>query len=1089
MATANLRDKLEANIAANGGNLVLPDPAIAVAGIQWLLDNLVRGSSFSIQGAKLSGDALQVDGRFSLFGVAFDISATFQAGSNIGMTLSANLAAGQTPNLSAVVGHFYTDIDPPEIDLTTLDLSAGTSDTSFTVTVGLSGGSQGLALGARGIRIRTVSGSLSYDKKASKVNADLKLTADIGPASVVLDYQPPGDLALSGTIASIPLGAAMNAFLASAFGFPATFPTITLNNTSVSINKSGSNYKASLSTVVDDWGDLELEVDKAADWQVAAGFALLKSFRLDSISPVFSALPLDGASLLPGALLLASYTGANPFDNPVLAKLSVVEGISFHAGLDLQASGGGLEKALSFFATSHAEIDIDGAITDPLSNSYLQATVDASATIPGTGIAIADPALRLTLAPSIQVRGNVLIPIGSDKITLTGGMTVSTAEANLFVDAKFPELNNPLHFQGVTLKEIGGSLGVAFEPPGAALTLQGDFLVGSHRADAAFAFSFGYTPPVEVYPRLLSAKFSQLDLPTMISALAPQATVPSELDSISFRDFYIYWAGAQVSLPDGTTANPGFGFNSLMDFFGWTAYAALDIKSDSGFSGAAALSPISIGGGAFRFTGNGQGHLGVKDGGATLSIDTSKAAFSFSAAAYLLGITGSASGSFSTAGVVFSVAADTGGGYNYLKGQVSGNFSSNLSNPQLSFSADIGFRFKVSTPRLRFPGTGFYLGTLHIDAGFDGSMATALKGTNFSLDASGGVSWRSTNPHFSLPTIRVQPRDLANFADTIANAIAQQAEDLFHDLWSSAQDYINLIKDGVLTDIDPNPLGVLISVFHVSEGAAIELLKQIGGLIPHVDTNFPPHGDTKGPHVDTHGDTKGPHIDTHLDKKVFGIHTDTPHGDTAPHIDTPHVDTAPHIDTPSTHVDFGGSRISARVLGTVPGTRRSTGTGGHLDTGGRHVDRAEHLDRTTHVDQPVPHVDSHADRNVNGVHVDSPHADTGAHVDARPHADAGRGQHLDVNVPHVDSGRVAGTPRKTGPHADVGGQHIDEQLHVDRTLPHVDAKTPHVDTGAGGNHVDAGGHADGQPHLDSPAGRHIDTDIPHIDSRNGGSAP
>ena len=913
MANQNLRDSIAQNIAAHAGSLLLPDPSIAISSLDWLLRELLSETQLSLTGASLSNTSLSVTGQLSLFGVAFDVTLSF-GDQPVTLSLSASLSSGQTPSLAAVVQHFFPSVSAPDVDLSELTLSASTGDTSFSVNVGLANGTHGIALGARGLVISAVSGALTYDKAQAAVSADLQLTALIGSSSVVLDYKPPRDLSLTGTVPRIDLSAAINAFLQDAFAIPAGFPSISLRQSTLSISQQSGSYSAALTTTVNDWGVLELHVQRAAGiWQVASGFVLPDSFALAQISSVFNSLPLDGATLSASTLLLSSYTGDNPFQNPALQAVDVVEGVSFGATLDTSGSSGALSQALGFASGSIKSLALQGVIASPLTNSYVQAALQASTTIPNTRIGIGNPSLRLSLAPAIQVRGDVMIPLKGQFIDLSGGLTVSLTEASLFVDADFSKLANLVGFAGVTLENIGGSLDVTFEPPGVGLTLQGDFLIGSSKADSQFALSFSYTPPVEVNPRLLRAQFAELDLSTMITALAPNAQVPAQLDSIAFRNFTIYWADSQVALPDGTTANPGYGFNALVDFFGWTAYGALAVDSSKGFKGQAALSPIDIGHGAFRFTGNGKGCLGVDDGGPTLDIDTTQASFSFSAAALLLGITGAASGSFSSGGAQFSVSANTGGGYNYIAGSVTGRFSSNIASPDISFGAAIAMGLDFTTARITFPGTSYAIGRLHVQAAATGSMNVSLQGTRFQLGAGVGFGFMGQSFNYSLPTISAQPSDLANFGDTIANSIANNAASVFGGLWSSAAGYINLIAKGVLTDLDGDPLGVLINVFHMSEGDALKLLASLKGLIPHVDTQFPPHGDTKGPHVDTphadvkpHADSSGPHLDTHADVRwVVDKHVDSaPHADgSGPHVDT-HADTAPHIDTPSTHVDI-----------------------------------------------------------------------------------------------------------------------------------------------------------------------------------------
>lgn len=97
----------------------------------------------------------------------------------------------------------------------------------------------------------------------------------------------------------------------------------------------------------------------------------------------------------------------------------------------------------------------------------------------------------------------------------------------------------------------------------------------------------------------------------------------------------------------------------------------------------------------------------------------------------------------------------------------------------------------------------------------------------------------------------------------------------------------------------------------------------------------------------------------------------------------------------------------------------------------------------------------------------------GAHIDIGLHLDTPGGPHTDTKIPpHVDGQTHGDIP--SSPHADTGGNHIDSHqdvwgrgLHEDTHAPHFDTRTPHVDT---------------HPHGDTPAGPHSDSQLPpHVD--------
>ena len=880
MDSSTLTARLQANLAANNGSLVLPDATIAVENLDWFLQQLVKSSKVQVTGAAVTSNGLGVSGKLSLFGVGLDVTANFVPGATVALSLNADLDGDVA--MGQVVNHFYSTTEAPEVSLSTLTLKAATADKTFSVSVGLTNGTETLALGSAGLTITGVSGSVDY---AGGLKASFGLSATIGSLALTLEYAPPGDLTLTGTAETVPLGDALDAFLQDKLALPGAIPAIVLTDATVTVKKDGSHYQLSLSTQVDGWGALEFDVWKKGSWIVAAGFALEDAFGLDTIDSELGAFALDGAKLKPAALVIASASGDNPFSSETLKNLALVKGVAFNGGLTVSSASGALSKALEFFDSSEATLDISGSIATPLSDTYLEITYEMDATLPETAIHLMDPSLRFTLAPSVQVHGNVLIPIDDQSITLKGGFAITTTEAVLFVNATFPKVDNPVKFQGITLEQIGGALGFTFAPPGGTLTLAGEMLIGDNRSDSKFAFSI-LVQPEAVAPKLLSCAFTELDLPTMMTALAPGASTPNELDDINFRDFSIYWAATDTLLPDGTQASAGFGFNSEMSFFGWTAYAMLDIEASTGFKGQADLSPISLGGGAFSFTGNGSGGKHVAAGGPTVDIDTSSKSFSFSAAADLLGVKGSAEGKVAPDKTSFSFASSS---YGYLDGDVSGSLSSNLSNPSLAFAAAISSTVVVSTARLKFPGTDYYFGKININGGFSGSFNTRLNGASFTLDSGGSLRWEGKDWAYTLPSIHKQPKDLSNLATLIGNGIADEAQTLFAPLWNTAEKYVAFVAKAVITEIDPDPVGMLESVYGVSAEAAVKLLKTLEGVIPHVDQVIVSHVDT--PKV-PHGDTT---LTPHADGKKWGIHGDIPktHGDTG---FIPHVDTGLHAD-------------------------------------------------------------------------------------------------------------------------------------------------------------------------------------------------
>jgi IgA peptidase M64 len=211
--------------------------------------------------------------------------------------------------------------------------------------------------------------------------------------------------------------------------------------------------------------------------------------------------------------------------------------------------------------------------------------------------------------------------------------------------------------------------------------------------------------------------------------------------------------------------------------------------------------------------------------------------------------------------------------------------------------------------------------------------------------------------------------------------------------------------------------------------SSIQPMPHADAIVPHVDVNLVPHGDTwLIPHGDTgligHGDTwLIPHADVSA-----GGHGDTPvipHADgfLVPHGDIPamlHGDIgfSAHIDTPVLpHGDVGGIlHGDVNIFGLA---HVDTPSVGHIDTpalGHADVPGAVHVDTPTvgHVDvAPTAHVDTAPMGHVDVpsvVHLDTPpggHVDTPevAHLDTPTtgHVDTPETAHLDVPPWHADA--------------------------------------------------------------------------------------
>ncbi len=370
-----------------------------------------------------------------------------------------------------------------------------------------------------------------------------------------------------------------------------------------------------------------------------------------------------------------------------------------------------------------------------------------------TSVSLTEPKIELVASPfTVELVGDVNIPLSrSQLITVQGRLAISLTRASLTVDAKMPSLDNPLSFHGVSLLEIGATMGIDFEPIGLDVGLEATFKLGNTPADK-FAADLEFIPdPPAVNPKYFYGSFSELTLPLLFSDLIDSSIhLPAVLGDVKVTDFKCYWAEGPQQLPDGTTLDAGFGISGTLDVAGFDLKGDLEVDADKGISGDLETSPIhihSIGHGKYALSVTGHSTLG----GPAVSFNTAPSGddpyVKATVDVEFFDVSGiSVDGSFGSSSLALSISGNTPN-IKSFPDFISGSLNISSSSSSFSASANLDARLNVNTPNIEVPGTSYHLGSVHITADFSGHAGFKV-GSDFSLSVSGtfNVSARSVHP-------------------------------------------------------------------------------------------------------------------------------------------------------------------------------------------------------------------------------------------------------------------------------------------------------------------------------------------------------
>ena len=598
------------------------------------------------------------------------------------------------------------------------------------------------------------------------------------------------------------------------------------------------------------YGDLFLSGGKqqAGRWGLLFALELPPGSKPSSIPVIGSSLAATDAIDFKRTVLLLSSASFNNYTLPALpqlptssgrrtvqpiganAVLQVTPGASVVAVMDLS---GGDTKARNF-ASVVGQDEIFLQISAGHGDVSLSAGLTGSVGIPtgGSRLVLTNPALRIDLAKELvfQISGRLAFSINGCQVLSTVRLIVdeSEAEVAITISSDTGELPPPPGMKGLHFEKFGIEMGVFFEPPGLDLGLQGTFRIGetAPASDDQFALVLQVVGDVP-NPLYLSFYLDQLDLGQALTVFTDKSEpdIVAALELVKASNLSLHWCENVVVLPDGSVAQPGFGFSATLQILMFSAHADLQVSSSEGIHGHAEMAPIQIAG-LLRIAGAGAGitrtyqqidgqwrertndsivrtlpapptrqDVVLAPGGPVLEFNCQQSpVIRGNWQVSLFDIEKqSVDATFSSSGCSFALSYDLAG---IEKFQMSCALAD---TDHLSATADCRFGLDASIGPIHVAGVS--CGTLHLVATIGAGLALSLSPALFSLQITAGFDFEGLS--FSVPrlTLNVAPASLAEMVPRVLQQIRENADALFAQLFNNVEKWAELIGQGIISGV------------------------------------------------------------------------------------------------------------------------------------------------------------------------------------------------------------------------------------------------------------------------------------------------
>lgn len=550
---------------------------------------------------------------------------------------------------------------------------------------------------------------------------------------------------------------------------------------------------------------------------------------------VLPALPALPPQQIPGAAQSLNIPSPGRTVKPVAsgATLQLNPGLSLAATLDFGASSGDAKTKNLQSIVGGDELLLQ--ISMGQAGLSLYASLSGKVGIPsGAGkLALTNPAVRIDLTTVVvfQLSGGMSFVINGAKIVATARLIISETEAQVAVDISgdHGSLPSPPGVKGLHIQNFGMVMGVYFEPPGLDLGLQGKCRIGEVQGTRDNEFAI-VLQVIEELPNILYLSFyvDRMDLGQVVTLFTNQTepAIVQSMEIVKASDLSFHWSEGVVALPDGSIAQPGFGFSASIQIFNFGAHADLEVSVGNGVSGHAEMAPVNLKG-LLVITGDGTGisrtyqqlngqwqlvnndsivrqkpvpptrkEVIVGPGGPIIEFNGLHSPFVhvnwqvtlFDVQKIRTDVTISSSGFF------FVLTYDLGEIERF-------NLNCTLKDRD-HFNASANFHLGVDTRIGPIRVLGIDCGTLHLAVRIDTGMNVALDPSLFRMGINGSFNFEGLG--FSIPTVSlsVAPSSLKELPGKIIQQIKDHADQMFAALFADVQKWAEMIGRGLVAVAD-----------------------------------------------------------------------------------------------------------------------------------------------------------------------------------------------------------------------------------------------------------------------------------------------
>jgi len=621
---------------------------------------------------------------------------------------------------------------------------------------------------------------------------------------------------------------------------------VTLSQISLLIDCSNDNFK--LTALTTDNKELFVVANKlSGSWGFFAGIFLAQELRISDLPKIGKYMDKLGNLTIQNEVLICSTitqqnvslatlelpalsqssgqmgTGSNistlqkpaTFKGGALSQINtsyfnLTPGVMIGFELDISKNP---SSALGKFSTlcSNKKLFFLCEFADPISQSFIQASLGATFNLQmgSKKIQISNPVLKIGFDFTVAIAASFQLRMGTSLVDIKPILAISETEMDFSININADSAQGiPFGLKGMKMDQLGMEMALFFEPPSFGLGLSGNFHIINQVAnsdDFALIVSIdGDLPNVNYF----SCFISQLNIRELLTAFSgnPNPQYPAVFDLVNASDLSLYWCDDIVTLPDGTTAMAGFGFNGNIQIFNFYAHAGLNISSTGNLTGNAQFSPINWSN-VLSLSGNGQGvsikqelidgnwqpmqnHVPgsnknyqqrtfqvVPAGGAVvafqdtgspyINIDFNFSLFSFIRTSLLVELTNQ--------GFLFDFHSSDGDVFQ-------SSFTCSISGQGFSATADASLQLNLRIPSFQLlfiPVPAFTL-----SAGLNANFSISVSKTNFNLQISGNFEFDGHT--LNLPTININIAfsSIKELIDRIGQEIKDHLSEIFKEVFS-----------------------------------------------------------------------------------------------------------------------------------------------------------------------------------------------------------------------------------------------------------------------------------------------------------------